>query len=104
MFIFIEATKDVKVGEVMVIKSDNAGGIGAYLIGGEKVGALSGDQPEGCVDFWTIARNLYNNRILGKVAIKCGGAVILHTDSKLLASEPVYNRIEKEGYGILMCK
>ena len=104
MFIFIEANKDVNVGEVIVIKSDNAGGIGAYLIGGERIGVLSGDQPDGCVDYWTVARNLYDNRILGKVAIKCGGAVILYTDSRLLEQKQAFCRVEKEGYGILMCK
>lgn len=104
MFIFIEANKDVKAGEVIVVKSDNAGGIGAYLIGGEKAGVLSGDQPDGCVDYWTVARNIYNNRILGKAVIVCGGAVIMQTDSKLLAPKPVCSRVELEGYGFLMCK
>ena len=41
MYILIDAYRDVKPGDVVVIKSDRAGGIGAFLIGGEKIGELS---------------------------------------------------------------
>ena len=85
MYILIDAYRDVKPGDVVVIKSDRAGGIGAFLIGGEKIGELSGSQPEGCLDFWTVASNLYDNRVLCDVAVKCGSTVILHTESRLFA-------------------
>lgn len=104
MFIFIEANKHVNVGEVLVVKSDNNGGIGAYLIGGEKIGRLSGDQPAGCVDFKTVVTSLYDNRVLGRAAIVGGDAVIMQTDSKLFAPAQTLKRVEKEGYAYSFIK
>lgn len=104
MYILVEADRDVRLGEVIVIKSDNAGGIGAFLIGGEKIGELSGSQPEGCLNYWTVAGALYDNRVLCEVAIKCGGTLILHTESRLFASLRTIKRVEIEGYGMAVCK
>lgn len=96
MFICAELLQDVKVGELIVVKYDNYGkSVGAYLITGEKVGEITSQQAEGCLDYWTIATRLDNNRVLCRVAIKGGRLLILSTDSKLLSSEyvapaPVY--------------
>lgn len=103
MYILIDTYKQVNVGEPVVIRSDNNGGIGAFLISGEKIGYLAGAQPEGCVDYYTIAGSLYDNRVLGQVAIKCGKTVFLQTDSKLLRRSVVPQRVEVAGYGMMVC-
>ncbi|MBE5732670.1 MAG: hypothetical protein E7353_06490 [Clostridiales bacterium] len=88
MFICAELLQDVKVGEIIVVKYDNyARTLGAYLITGEKIGEISSHQAEGCLDFWTLATRIDNNRILCKAVIKGGRLLILSTDSKLLSSE-----------------
>lgn len=104
MYIVIDTIKNVKIGEPVVIRSDNRGGIGAFLIGGERIGELSGRQPEGCLDYWTIARSLYDNRVLCEVAIKCGDSAILSTQSRLFASLRTVKRLELEGYGMMIAK
>lgn len=91
---------NVEIGEVVVIKKDRAGVLGLYLIGGEMVGTVLGRQPDGCVDFWSIAAASSDNRILAKVSIKCGKIVFLNTDSKALSRPPVLERFELEGYGM----
>ena len=84
MFICAELIKDVKIGEIIVVKNDVFGsGIGGYLISGEKVATVSSRQADGCVDFWTIASNIENNRVLCHAAIKGGRLLILSTDSKV---------------------
>ena len=88
MFICAELLQDVKVGEIIVVKYDNyARKLGAYLITGEKIGEISSHQAEGCLDFWTLATRIDNNRILCKAIIKGGRLLILSTDSKILSSE-----------------
>lgn len=104
MYICIETGVNVKPREVVVIKSDNAGGIGAYLIDGSKVGYLMAEQPDGCVSYWKVAGALFDNRVLCDVAISCDGMAILHTESRLLSEERVYERVTKEGYSFVMCK
>lgn len=97
MYIGIEVNEKAKVGDVVIIKSDNQGGIGAFLMTGEKVGEPVGRQPEGCVDYWAMASTLYNNRVLCRLAIKCGNTAILQTDSRLLAS---VSELKMKGTGI----
>ena len=97
MYIGIEVNEKAKVGDVVIIKSDNRGGIGAFLMTGEKVGEPVGRQPEGCVDYWAMASTLYNNRVLCRLAIKCGNTAILQTDSRLLAS---VSELKMKGTGI----
>ena len=104
MYLFIDLEREVKAGEVVVIRSDNMGGIGAFLIGGTRVGSLSGNQPEGCLDYWTIACAIYNNRVLCDVAIRCGTSAILHNESRLFAGLKNFRRVEVEGYGIACVK
>lgn len=103
MFVCIDLKKQVKVGEVIVIKADNRGNIGAFLVSGEQVGYLSDEQPEGCISYWTVMRNIFNNRILCQVAIKCGEAAILNTESDVLRyAKRNYKRVETEGYGMIV--
>ncbi len=105
MYLSIEINKQVNLGEVIVIKSDNNGGIGAFLVSGEKVGKLASTQPEGCVNYWTVAGNIFANRVLCKVAIKTGNTAILQTESALLKNAiPVYGRVVVEGYGMLVAR
>lgn len=85
MYIGIELNKSANVGDVVIIKADGTGGIGAFLMTGERIGEPVGRQPEGCVDYWTMASALFDNRVLCRLAIKCGNTAILQTDSKLLA-------------------
>ncbi len=86
MFICAEMIKDVPVGEVIIVKNDEKlGGLGAYLITGEKVADVTSAQAEGCLDFWTMASRIENNRVLCKAAIKGGRLLILSTDSRLFA-------------------
>ena len=103
MYILIDTFKQVNVGEPVVIRSDNNGGIGAFAISGEKIGYLTGAQPEGCVDYYSIAGSLYDNRVLGQVAIKCGNTAFLQTDSKLLRRASAPKRMEVAGYGMMVC-
>lgn len=104
MYLFIDLEREVKAGEVVVIRSDDMGGIGAFLIGGERVGTLSGRQPEGCLSYWSIASALYNNRVLCDVAVRSGASAILHTESRLFASLREFRRVEVEGYGVACVK
>ncbi len=88
MFICAELLQDVKVGEMVVVKYDNYGKtLGAYLITGEKIGEIATKQADGCLDFWTIATRIENNRILCHAVIKGGRLLILSTDSKILSGE-----------------
>ena len=88
MFICAELLQDVKVGEIVIVKYDDyAKCLGAYLITGEKVGEISSHQAEGCLDFWTLATRIENNRVLCRAVIKGGRLLILSTDSKLLSGE-----------------
>ena len=105
MNILLDAIQEVSIDEPLVIRSDNLGGIGVYAISGELVGYLAGSQPEGCIDYFTIASSLFSNRVLCKVAIKCGRNVFLSTESKLLriATMPkTLHRVEIEGYGMMV--
>ncbi len=88
MFICAELLQDVKIGEVIVVRYDEySRSLGAYLITGKKVGEITSHQAEGCLDFWTLATRIDNNRILCKAIIKGGRLLILSTESKILASE-----------------
>lgn len=88
MFICAELLQDVKIGEVIVVKYDaNTNGLGAFLITGEKVGQITSHQADGCIDFWTIATRIENNKILCHAIIKGGRLLILATDSRLLAGQ-----------------
>ena len=105
MYICIDLIEEVNVNDIVVIKVDGKGGIGAYAIGGKQVGTLAKESPEGCLSYWNIASNIFNNRILCKVAIKCGDAVILSTESRALSDcRPVYERIEVANYGVLVAR
>ncbi|MDR0426503.1 MAG: hypothetical protein LBH24_04945 [Clostridiales bacterium] len=102
MFVCAEVYKDVSVGELIVLKQDEArGGIGAYLITGEKVGNVTGRQPAGCVDFWTVAAAAAKNRVLCTASILCGRVLIATSDSKALDKPIEYGREEIEGYGMM---
>ena len=86
MFICAELLQDVKVGEVIVVKYDDYSKcLGAHLITGEKVGEITSNQADGCIDFWTIASRIENNRVLCRAVIKGGRLLILSTDSRLFA-------------------
>ncbi|MBO5223923.1 MAG: hypothetical protein J6C23_05365 [Clostridia bacterium] len=88
MFICAELLQDVKVGELIVVKYDEySKTLGAHLITGEKVGEISSQQAEGCLDFWTIASRIEDNRIICHVVIKGGRLLILSTESKILSGE-----------------
>ena len=104
MYLFIDLEREIKAGEIVIIRSDGMGGVGAFLIGGTRIGSLSGNQPEGCLDYWTIVSTIYNNRVLCDVAIRCGTSAILHTESRLFASLRNVSRVEVEGYGIACVK
>ncbi len=102
MYLLINLNKSVPAGEPIVIRSDYFGGIGAFIMSGEKVGELSGAQPEGCAQYHEIAGYLYDNRIFGKIAIKAGNAAFLYTDSVCLERPIKRTRVVKEGYGMLV--
>ena len=89
MFICAELLQDVKVGEMVIVKYDDyTKTLGAFLITGEKVGEITSNQAEGCLDFWTIVTRIGNNRVICRVVIKGGRLLILSTDSKILAFQP----------------
>ena len=91
MFICAELLQNVTVGEVVIVKYDDyTKTLGAFLITGEKVGEITSNQAEGCLDFWTIVSRIGNNRVICRVVIKGGRLLILSTDSKLLASQPQF--------------
>lgn len=105
MYICIDLFREVKAGEVVVVRSDERGGIGAFLIGGEQIGKLSNVQPEGCLGYWAIASVLYDNRVICDAAVRSGNSMILHTESRLLASaRPSYKRVLVEGYGMAVAR
>ena len=84
MFICAELIGDVNVGELVVVKYDDySKTLGAHLITGEKVGEITSNQAEGCLDFWTIASRIENNRVICHVVIKGGRLLILSTESRL---------------------
>ena len=88
MFICAELLQDVKVGEVVVVRYDEYNkGLGAYLVSGEKVGIVASHQAEGCLDFWTLATKIENNRVLCRAVIKGGRLLILSTESRLFAAD-----------------
>ena len=105
MYVCIDLFAEVKAGEVVIVRSDERGGIGAFLIGGEQVGKLSAVQPEGCLGYWTIASVLYDNRVICEAAVRSGNHMILHTESRLLAAaRPSYHRVVVEGYGMAVVR
>lgn len=106
MYIGISTLNSVKAGEVLVLKVDRAFGlVGAYDIGGALIGYVAESQPEGCLDVWSIYASIGDNRILTTAAVALGNTVILVTDSPVFAAaRPRYERIEREGYGLLSAK
>ncbi len=102
MYLLIDLKKNVAAGEPIVIRSDYMGGIGAFMMSGEKVGELSGAQPDGCAEYHAIAGYLYENRIFGKIAIKSGNAAFMYTDSVCLDRPVKKRRVLCEGYGMLV--
>ncbi len=105
MYVCVELVKEVKVGEVVIVKSDGRGGIGAFVLGGEQVGRVCSDQPDGCVRYWSIAGVLFDNRVVCDAAVRSGRHMLLHTESRLLAaSRPIFRRVEVEGYGMAVAR
>ena len=84
MFICAEMIRDVKIGEMVIVKNDTYGkGLSAFLITGEKVADITSNQADGCLDFWTMATRIENNRVLCTAVIKGGRLLILSTQSRV---------------------
>lgn len=102
MYIMITTLEEVKAGDTVVLRYDDKfNQIGAFEIGGGVLGYAAYNQPEGCLNVWTLSKRLGNRRILCTVAVALGGSVILYSDSPALKGEDMYRRIERGGYGML---
>ena len=102
MYLLIDLFKNIPAGEPVVIRSDRLGGIGAFCMNGEKVGELSGVQPEGCAEYHKVIGYLCDNRIFGKIAIKNGNSAFLYANGVCLDQPLRQARITREGYGMLV--
>lgn len=101
MYFCITTEKNVKAGEVMVLKCNCRGEMICCLIDGTFVGYLCDRQPDGCLGFWEIASAIGSERVLCNVAVKAGKVLIMHTDSKILSNRK-FSRVEVEGYGMMV--
>ena len=101
MFFCIMAVRNVRVGEVTVLKRNVRGEVCCYLLDGTYVGYLCGKQPDGCMSFWDIVSDLGASKILCTVAIKANRLLIMNTQSKVFAKKSA-NRVEVEGYGMMV--
>lgn len=89
---------NVTAGDPMVVKFDrNFGRVGVYDVLGELHGYLKDEQPDGCVDEWTVYTQIGDNRVLGRVAVIMDGVIILQTDTKVFGLE--YDFVPSSGYG-----
>lgn len=101
MYFCIMTEKNVKAGEVMVLKCNRWGELGCCLIDGTFIGYVCDKQPEGCMSFWDIASAVGASRVLCNVAVKAGKVLIMNSDSKIFARRD-YRRVEVEGYGMMV--
>ena len=84
MFICVDMEKDVNVGEFVILRNDVfTEGLCAYSMRGERIGVVCSNQAEGCLDFWTMATRINDDRVLCKAVIKGGRLLILSTESKI---------------------
>lgn len=103
MYVYVSCLRPVPAGDVLVLKCDRQmGEIGAYGIDGTLVGYAAATQPDGCIDSWTLFNRIGNNRVLCKAAVAMQNVLILYTDSAVFAERECYERVEKEGYGMLV--
>lgn len=94
--------EDVMSGDPVIIKYDaEFGRIGAFAIGGRPYGFLTENQPEGCVDDWTMYSRIGNRRIIARAAVVMNGGLLLSFDNPVFETERDYVRVEKAGYGLL---
>lgn len=102
MFVCADIFKDVKIGEVLIVKYDEySGSVGVFLVGGEKVGEISSRQAEGCIDFWTVASRIGNNRVLCKAVIKGGRLLIMSTDSRVFDEGSRVSPIARQYFAVV---
>ena len=102
MFICADIVCDVKIGEVLVVKYDDyAKSVGVYLIGGQKVGEVSSRQAEGCIDFWTVASRIGNNRVLCKAVIKGGRLLIMSTESRVFDETAQISPVARQYFAVV---
>ncbi len=105
MYIMIRTigTENVRPEEPVVLKYDTQfGKVGAFDMGGGSLGYLDEEAPQGCMDAWAVYSRIGDNRIIARVAVVMNGAMLLFSDSPVLARTQRYVRIEREGYGILV--
>lgn len=101
MYFCIMSNRNLKVGEVAVLKFGNDGQLGCYLIDGTFAGHVCARQPEGCMSFWEIASAVGNKKIISFAAIKAGKVIIMQSNSKAFERRAV-RRVEVEGYGMMV--
>ncbi|HIW05395.1 MAG TPA: hypothetical protein H9690_05165 [Firmicutes bacterium] len=101
MFFCVMTDRNIKAGEVTVLKYNNRGELACYLIDGTFVGYVSAKQPDGCLSFWEIASSAGGRKILCNVAIRAGRVLIMKSDSKAFERRKV-RRVEVEGYGMMV--
>ena len=101
MFFCIMAIRNIKIGEVAVLKRNPRGELACYLIDGTYIGYVCGKQPDGCIGFWDMASAVGDKRILCTVAIKANNLLIMNTQSKAFVRQDM-RRVEVEGYGMMI--
>ena len=99
MYIAICTMKKIKCGEPLIIKKDSLfDEPGAFTVGGEFLGYVSQEQPDGCLGYETVCGCIGANRVFAKGAVAFDNLLVVSTDS------PVFNTTKyvREGYGLLM--
>ena len=95
--------ENLKPDEPVVIKYDTQfGKIGVYTIGGELLGFLYEEQPDGCVNERIMYSRIKDYRIIARASVIMNGAILLSFDTPMFREKSEYMRTEKAGYGILL--
>ncbi|MDE7395692.1 MAG: hypothetical protein K2M95_06215 [Clostridiales bacterium] len=103
MYLLIDTMQkeNVRAGDPVVVKFDRALGlVGAFGIGGESYGYLAAEQPDGCLDPWSVYARIGDNRIIARAAVVLPHGILLHSESSVLSAPVAVARVEKAGYGL----
>lgn len=107
MFVMIGLVKKEQIvpGDPVILKYDSQfGRVGAFGIDGRLYGYMTDATPEGCLSEWWVCSRISDRRIIAKAAVVWDNGLLLQTDNQALAAPLEYVRVEKAGYGMLVCR
>ncbi len=105
MYLWIETlqTERVRPGDPVVLKFDNEfRRVVAQEIGGNTLGFVREDQPNGCADGAALHTDIGNRRVIASCEVILPNGVLLRSESPVLQDHVSYVRVEKAGYAFMV--